>query len=80
MQEYLNYKVSTVIDNWFKHDYDNLDYDAGAPREAIADTAYCAWCNSRKSVSLMTYTYDTSNRKVAKCKACASKITKGVKK
>ena len=75
----LNYKIECVINNWFKYDYDRLDYDALSTREATKDTIYCGWCTTRKAPSLMTYTYDAKNRRVNKCKSCATKHTKGVK-
>ena len=80
MQDNLSYKISTVINNWFANDYHHLDYDETAVRAIIPDTLYCGTCATRKSVHLMTFTYDAKNRKVSKCKSCMSKVTKGVKK
>jgi len=79
MQDNLSYKINTVINNWFHNDYQNLDYDETAVRTITPDTVYCSSCACRKSIHLMTFTYDAKNRKVSKCKSCVSKIVKGVK-
>ena len=78
----LNYKIECVINNWFKYDYDTLDYDTTGVRETVADTAYCPSCDKRKSLSLMRVNFDAQNRKRYKCKACYTEIdkAKGVKK
>ena len=79
MQDSISYKITQTINNWFADDYQNLDYDETAIRSIIPDTIYCASCATRKSIHLITFTYDVRNRKVSKCKQCVNKITKGVK-
>lgn len=81
MQDHINYKITTKINNWFANDNEVWDYDSTYYKPADT-TFYCNHCQTHKSIKLQKVTFDSLNRKQVRCTACASKITKpkGVKK
>jgi len=78
MQDNINYKIMTKINNWFANDNEVWDYDSTYYKPADT-TFYCNHCQTHKSVKLQKVTFDSLNRKLVRCTSCASKITKPVK-
>ena len=78
MQDHINYKITTKINNWFANDNEVWDYDSTYYKPADT-TFYCNHCQTHKSIKLQKVTFDSLNRKQVRCTACASKITKPIK-
>jgi predicted Zn finger-like uncharacterized protein len=78
MQDHINYKITTKINNWFANDNEVWDYDSTYYKPADT-TFYCNHCQTHKSVKLQKVTFDSLNRKLVRCTSCASKITKPIK-
>jgi hypothetical protein len=78
MQDHINYKITTKINNWFANDNEVWDYDSTYYKPADT-TFYCNHCQTHKSIKLQKVTFDSLNRKQIRCTSCASKITKPVK-
>ena len=81
MQDNINYRIVTKINNWFANDNEVWDYDSTYYKPADT-TFYCNHCQTHKSIKLQKVTFDSLNRKQIRCTTCASRITKpkGVKK
>jgi 5-keto 4-deoxyuronate isomerase len=78
MQDHINYKITTKINNWFANDNEVWDYDSTYYKPADT-TFYCNHCQTHKSIKLQKVTFDSLNRKLVRCTSCASKITKPIK-
>jgi predicted SprT family Zn-dependent metalloprotease len=78
MQDNINYKIMTKINNWFANDNEVWDYDSTYYKPADT-TFYCNHCQTHKSIKLQKVTFDSLNRKLVRCTSCASKITKPIK-
>jgi hypothetical protein len=51
MQDHLSYKLSCVIDNWFKSEESDVGYIEGNDVDA---TFYCTGCHVFKSINLLS--------------------------
>jgi predicted SprT family Zn-dependent metalloprotease len=78
MQDHINYRIMTKINNWFANDNEVWDYDSTYYKPADT-TFYCNHCQTHKSIKLQKVTFDSLNRKLVRCTSCASKITKPIK-
>jgi DNA-directed RNA polymerase subunit RPC12/RpoP len=78
MQDNINYRIVTKINNWFANDNEVWDYDSTYYKPADT-TFYCNHCQTHKSIKLQKTTFDSLNRKQIRCTACASRITKPIK-
>jgi superfamily II helicase len=78
MQDNINYRIVTKINNWFANDNEVWDYDSTYYKPADT-TFYCNHCQTHKSIKLQKTTFDSLNRKQIRCAACASRITKPIK-
>ena len=77
MQDTLNYKITTVINNWFDNYEQDYDYDK-AYFKPVDTIFYCNQCQTHKSIKLQVLMYDSQNRPRYRCKDCASKVKKGI--